>query len=85
MFFLADSDNTDWSILIVGTGGWESEYDFVNLGAKIGKKIGKDCDIKLVQKAKDLDIYIRSVKSKGLTAFIYTNGERLVGDYMKKM
>ena len=35
--------------------------------------------------AKDLDIYIRSVKSKGLTAFIYTNGERLVGDYMKKI
>ena len=38
MFFLADSDNTDWSTLIVGTGGCKSEYDFVNLGAKIGKK-----------------------------------------------
>ncbi len=57
MFFLPDSGNTDWPTLIVGTGGCESEYDFVNLGAKIGKKIGKDCDIKLIQKAKDLDIY----------------------------
>ena len=57
MFFLADSDNTEWSTLIVGTGGCKSEYDFVNLGAKIGKKIGKDSDIKLVQKAEDLDIY----------------------------
>ena len=57
MFFLADSDDTDWSTLIVGTDGCDSEYDFVNLGAKIGKKIGKDSDIKLVQNAKDLDIY----------------------------
>jgi len=57
MFFLADTDNSEWSTLIVGTGGCVSEYDFVNLGAKIGKKIGKDCEIKLVQKAKDLDIY----------------------------
>ncbi len=57
MFFLADSENTDWSTLIVGTGGCESEYDYVNLGAKIGKKIGKDSDIKLVQKAKNLDMY----------------------------
>ena len=57
MFFLAASDNSDWSTLIVGTSGCESEYDFVNLGAKIGKKIGKDSDIKLVQKAKDLDLY----------------------------
>jgi leucyl aminopeptidase len=57
MFFLADSENTDWSTLIVGTGGCESEYDYVNLGAKIGKKIGKNSDIKLVQKAKNLDIY----------------------------
>ena len=38
MFFLADLDNNDWSTLIVGTGGCRSEYDFVNLGAKIGKK-----------------------------------------------
>ena len=57
MFFLAASDNSDWSTLIVGTSGCESEYDFVNLGAKIGKKIGKDSDIKLVQKANDLDLY----------------------------
>ena len=35
--------------------------------------------------AKDLDDYIRSVKSRGLTAFIYTNGEKLVGDYMRKV
>jgi leucyl aminopeptidase len=57
MFFLADSDAEDWSTLIVGTDGCDSEYDFVNLGAKIGKKIGKDSDIKLVQNSKDLDFY----------------------------
>ncbi len=52
MFFLADSDNSDWSTLIVGTSGCKSEYDFVNLGAKIGKKIAMDSDIKLVPKSK---------------------------------
>ncbi len=57
MFFLADSDDADWSTLIVGTDGCDSEYDFVNLGAKIGKKIGKDSDIKLVKNSKDLDLY----------------------------
>ena len=57
IFFLADSDDADWSTLIVGTDGCDSEYDFVNLGAKIGKKIGKDSDIKLVQNSKDLDLY----------------------------
>ena len=57
MFFLADSDAEDWSTLIVGTDGCDSEYDFVNLGAKIGKKIGKDSDIKLVHNSKDLDLY----------------------------
>ncbi len=57
MFFLTDSDNSEWSTLMVGTDGCKSEYDFVNLGAKIGKKIGRDCDIKLVQKNKDLDLY----------------------------
>ena len=57
MFFLADSDDADWSTLIVGTDGCDSEYDFVNLGAKIGKKIGKDSDIKLVLNSKDLDLY----------------------------
>ena len=57
MFFLADSNDADWSTLIVGTDGCDSEYDFVNLGAKIGKKIGKDSDIKLVQNSKDLDLY----------------------------
>ena len=57
MFFLADSDNSEWSRLIVGAKGCDSEYDFVNLGAKIGKKIGKDCDIKLLQKNNDFDMY----------------------------
>ena len=57
MFFLADSDNSEWSTLIVGASGCDSEYDFVNLGAKIGKKIGKDCDIKLLQKNNDFDMY----------------------------
>ena len=57
MFFLADSDNSEWSRLIVGAKGCDSEYDFVNLGAKIGKKIGKDCDIKLLQKNNVFDMY----------------------------
>jgi len=57
MFFLADSNDADWSTLIVGTDGCDSEYDFVNLGAKIGRKIGKNSDIKLVQNTKVLDIY----------------------------
>lgn len=57
MFFLADSDNSEWSTLIVGAKGCDSEYDFVNLGAKIGKKIGKDCDIKLLQKNNVFDMY----------------------------
>ena len=43
MFFLADSDNSEWSTLIVGANGCDSEYDFVNLGAKIGKNVHNDC------------------------------------------
>ena len=35
--------------------------------------------------AKDLDLYVNSVKNRGLKVFIYTNGERLSGDYMKKV
>ena len=33
--------------------------------------------------AKDLADYIKAVKKRGLSVFIYTNGYRLTGDYMK--
>ena len=57
MFFLADSDNNEWSTLIVGVNDCKSEYDFVKLGSMIGKKIGQDCDVKFIEIAKNIDIY----------------------------
>ena len=41
--------------LIVGTDGCESEYDFVDLGASIGKKINNDCDLKLTAISQNLN------------------------------
>ena len=35
--------------------------------------------------AKDLSEYVKAVKKRNLVAFIYTNGARLVGDYMKSL
>ena len=57
MFFLADSDNNEWSTLIVGVNDCKSEYDFVKLGSMIGKKIGQDCDVKFIEIGKNIDIY----------------------------
>ena len=35
--------------------------------------------------AKDLPLYIKAVKDKGLNCFMYCNGARLNGDFMKKV
>ena len=43
MFYTANYNSTDdKAFLIVGTDGCVSEYDFVDLGASIGKKINND-------------------------------------------
>jgi len=58
MLFLANPDGSDdVSTLVVGTKGCDTEYEFVNLGSLIGKKIGQDCDIQLISKSKNLDIF----------------------------
>ena len=72
MFFLADSDNNEWSTLIVGVNDCKSEYDFVKLGSMIGKKIGQDCDVKFIEIAKNIDIY--SIEF-GLTISTYSFDE----------
>ena len=39
MFYMSNYNSTDdTAFLIVGTDGCKSEYDFVDLGASIGKK-----------------------------------------------
>ena len=35
--------------------------------------------------AKDLDLYVKAVKSRGLKCYMYCNGARLTGDFMKKV
>ena len=58
MFFLANVDSSEnISTLLVGTKGCDTAHEFVNLGALIGKKIGQDCEIKLVPISKNLDMY----------------------------
>ena len=58
MVFLANLDSSDEvSTLVVGTKGCETAYEFVNLGSLIGKKIGQDCDIQLISKSDNLDIF----------------------------
>ena len=48
MFYMSSNNTTEeTTTLIVGTDGCKSEYDFVNLGASIGKKLNNDCDLKL--------------------------------------
>ena len=43
MFYMSNYNSTDeTALLIVGTDGCKSEYDFVDLGASIGKKINND-------------------------------------------
>ena len=45
MFYMSNLNSTgEATTLIVGTDGCESDYDFVDLGAKIGKKINSNCD-----------------------------------------
>ena len=43
----SNNTNEEAATLIVGTDGCKSEYDFVDLGASIGKKLNNDCDLKL--------------------------------------
>ena len=58
MVFLANLDSSnEVSTLVVGTKGCETAYEFVNLGSLIGKKIGQDCDIQLISKSDNLDIF----------------------------
>ncbi len=59
MFYMANNNSTDeTATLIVGTDGCESEYDFLLLGASIGKKIKNDCDIKLTVLSENLNTYL---------------------------
>ena len=58
MLFLANLDNLDEvSTLVVGTNGCNTAYDFVNLGSLIGEKIDQECDIQLISKSNNLDIF----------------------------
>ena len=59
MFYMSSHNSTDdTAFLIVGTDGCKSEYDFVDLGASIGKKINNDCDLKLTAIAENLNMYL---------------------------
>ena len=59
MFYMSNTNSTDETAsLIVGTNGCKSEYDFVDLGASIGKKINNDCDLKLTAISENLDMYL---------------------------
>ncbi len=58
MLLLANLDGSnDVSTLVVGTNGCKTAYEFVNLGSLIGKKIGEDCEIRLISKSDNLDIF----------------------------
>ena len=59
MFYMSNLNSTgETTTLIVGTDGCESDYDFVYLGASIGKKINNDCDLKLNAIAENLNMYL---------------------------
>ena len=59
MFYMSNYNSTDEkAFLIVGTDGCKSEYDFVDLGSSIGKKINNDCDLKLTAIAENLNMYL---------------------------
>ena len=59
MFFISNLNSTgEKTTLIVGTNGCESDYDFVDLGASIGKKINSDCDLKLTIISENLNTYL---------------------------
>ena len=59
MFYMSNLNSTgEATTLIVGTDGCESDYDFVDLGASIGKKINSDCDLKLTIISENLNTYL---------------------------
>ena len=59
MFYMSNLNSTgETTTLIVGTDGCESDYDFVDLGATIGKKINSDCDLKLTIISENLNTYL---------------------------
>ena len=58
MFYMSNLNSTEETTLIVGTNGCESDYDFVDLGASIGKKINSDCDLKLTIISENLNTYL---------------------------
>ena len=59
MFYLSNLNSTgEATTLIVGTDGCESDYDFVDLGATIGKKINSNCDLKLTIISENLNTYL---------------------------
>ena len=59
MFYISNLNSTEDTVtLIVGTEGCKSEYDFVDLGASIGKKIKHDCDLKLNAISENLNTYL---------------------------
>jgi len=59
MFYMSNLNSTgETTTLIVGTSGCESDYDFVDLGASIGKKIKSDCDLQLTIISENLNTYL---------------------------
>ena len=57
MFYMSSNNTTEeTTTLIVGTDGCKSEYDFVDLGASIGKKLNNDCDLKLTAISENLNM-----------------------------
>ena len=58
MFYMSNLNSTEETTLIVGTNGCESDYDFVDLGASIGKKINSDCDLRLTILSENLNTYL---------------------------
>ena len=59
MFYMSNLNSTgEATTLIVGTDGCESDYDFVDLGAPLGKKINSNCDLKLTIISENLNTYL---------------------------
>ena len=57
MFYMSSNNtNEEATTLIVGTDGCKSEYDFVDLGASIGKKLNNDCDLRLTAISENLNM-----------------------------
>jgi len=57
MFYMSSNNtNEEATTLVVGTDGCKSEYDFVDLGASIGKKLNNDCDLRLTAISENLNM-----------------------------